>query len=81
MRAAVSRNPDLVTLARGYGPRQSRPAQAFGLVTGGVPLGAAGTAIGAAGTCAVDLAKSRDASNSHVRVLRQADPKRRSNPW
>ncbi len=49
MRAAVGRNAELVTLARGYGPRPGSPARAFGLVTGGVPLAAAGTAIGAVG--------------------------------
>jgi hypothetical protein len=47
MRAAV--DLDLVTLSCGYGPRRGSPAQAFGLVEDGVPLGAAGTAIGAVG--------------------------------
>jgi uncharacterized protein GlcG (DUF336 family) len=69
MRAAVHRNPtegsDLVTFARGDAAWRG----------GGVPLGAGGTAIGAAagGDIAVDqdqqVAEARATSN--VRVLRQ----------
>jgi uncharacterized protein GlcG (DUF336 family) len=44
MRAAVYRNPDLVTLARGNAAWRG----------GGVPLGPCATAIGAVGISAVD---------------------------